>query len=70
MGIYPLLSFCYRLDGRDRTLTVNLGNLGEFTMREMATQVLRLTGSSSKLSFQPLPQDDPKQRYPNITRAR
>jgi UDP-glucuronate decarboxylase len=49
---------------------VNLGNPGEFTMLELATQVLRLTGSSSKLSFQELPQDDPKQRCPNITRAR
>jgi UDP-glucuronate decarboxylase len=49
---------------------VNLGNPGEFTMLELATQVLRLTGSSSKLSFQDLPQDDPKQRRPDITRAR
>ena len=49
---------------------VNLGNPGEFTMLELATQVLRLTGSNSKLSFQELPQDDPKQRCPDITRAR
>lgn len=49
---------------------VNLGNPGEFTMLELATQVLRLTGSSSKLSFQPLPQDDPKQRCPDISMAK
>jgi len=49
---------------------VNLGNPGEFTMLELATQVLKLTGSTSKLSFLPLPQDDPKQRCPDITRAR
>ncbi len=49
---------------------VNLGNPSEFTMLDLATQVLRLTGSSSKLSFQALPQDDPKQRRPDISRAR
>jgi UDP-glucuronate decarboxylase len=49
---------------------VNLGNPGEFTMLELAPQVLKLTGSTSKLSFLPLPQDDPKQRCPDITRAR
>jgi UDP-glucuronate decarboxylase len=74
-------SFCYvddlvegfiRLMGSEAGVLgpVNLGNPGEFTMLELATQVLRLTGSSSKLSFQELPQDDPKQRRPDITRAR
>lgn len=48
---------------------VNLGNPAEFTMLELANQVLRLTKSSSKLSFQALPQDDPKQRRPDIERA-
>jgi UDP-glucuronate decarboxylase len=74
-------SFCYvddlvegfiRLMGSEARVLgpVNLGNPGEFTMLELATQVLRLTGSTSKLSFQELPQDDPKQRRPDITRAR
>jgi UDP-glucuronate decarboxylase len=74
-------SFCYvddLVEGFIRLMSseagvlgpVNLGNPGEFTMLELATQVLRLTGSSSKLSFLPLPQDDPKQRRPDITRAR
>jgi UDP-glucuronate decarboxylase len=49
---------------------VNLGNPGEFTVRELAEKVLRLTGSKSRLIFMPLPQDDPKQRQPNIDQAR
>jgi len=49
---------------------VNLGNPGEFTIRELAEQVIELTGSSSKLSFLPLPADDPTQRQPNIDIAR
>jgi UDP-glucuronate decarboxylase len=48
---------------------VNIGNPNEFTMLELATKVIDLTGSKSKLIFQPLPSDDPKQRQPNITRA-
>jgi UDP-glucuronate decarboxylase len=48
---------------------VNLGNPGEFTMRELADIVLELTGSSSELAFRPLPQDDPRQRRPNIDLA-
>jgi len=54
----------------DVTGPINLGNTGEFTMRELAEAVLRLTGSKSKLAFRPLPQDDPKQRQPNIAVAR
>ena len=49
---------------------INMGNPGEFTMIELAEKVLRLTGSSSKLINLPLPQDDPKQRKPDITKAR
>jgi UDP-glucuronate decarboxylase len=48
---------------------VNIGNPNEFTMLELATKVIELTGSKSKLIFQPLPSDDPKQRQPNITKA-
>ncbi|MFN8050837.1 MAG: GDP-mannose 4,6-dehydratase [Acidimicrobiales bacterium] len=48
---------------------VNLGNPDEFTMLELAELVLELTGSSSKLSFEPLPQDDPTQRRPDTTIA-
>ncbi len=48
---------------------MNLGNPGEFTMRELAELVLELTGSSSQLEFHPLPDDDPRQRKPEISKA-
>ena len=48
---------------------ISLGNPGEYTMLELAEKVLQLTGSRSKLVFQPLPQDDPRQRKPDITLA-
>ncbi|SFC73779.1 UDP-glucuronic acid decarboxylase family protein [Tropicimonas isoalkanivorans] len=51
-------------------LPVNLGNPGEFTIRELAEQVIDLTGSRSKIVTLPLPKDDPQQRQPDITRAR
>jgi UDP-glucuronate decarboxylase len=74
-------SFCYvddlvdgliRLMGSPAALTgpVNLGNPVEFTMLELAEMVLTETGSSSPLVRQPLPQDDPKQRQPDITLAK
>ena len=74
-------SFCYvddliegfiRLMNTEPGFTgpVNLGNPGEFTMLELAEKVIELTGSSSKLTFMPLPQDDPKQRQPNIELAK
>ncbi len=49
---------------------INLGNPGEFTMLELAEKVLKITGSKSKISFKPLPADDPKQRCPDITIAK
>ncbi len=49
---------------------VNIGNPGDFTMLELAEKVIELTGSKSKIIFQPLPQDDPRQRKPDITVAR
>lgn len=74
-------SFCYvddLIDGMirlmdspaDFTGPVNIGNPGEFTMLELAETVLRLTGSRSRLRHEPLPQDDPKQRQPDINLAR
>ena len=74
-------SFCYVDDlvdgliglmesGDGITGPINLGNPGEFSIRELAEQVLDLTGSGSKLIHKPLPQDDPKQRQPNIARAK
>ena len=49
---------------------INLGNPGEFTIKELAEHVIDLTGSGSKMVHEPLPQDDPKQRQPNIARAK
>ena len=74
-------SFCYvddliegmiRLMDTDDSVTgpINVGNPGEFTMIELAENVLKLTKSKSKLVRLPLPADDPKQRKPDITRAR
>ena len=74
-------SFCYvddlvdglmRLMDAEQPFTgpVNLGNPGEFTILQLAEQVIRLTGSASRLSFAPLPSDDPLQRMPDIARAR
>ncbi|MBA4339711.1 UDP-glucuronic acid decarboxylase family protein [Hyphomonas sp.] len=74
-------SFCYvddlvrglmgLMDSPDHiTGPINIGNPGEFTIRQLAEQVIDLTGSKSKLVFMPLPQDDPKQRQPNIEKAR
>lgn len=74
-------SFCYvddlvegfiRLMATDDDVTgpVNLGNPGEFTIKELAEKVIEMTGSKSKLIFEDLPTDDPKQRQPDITLAR
>lgn len=74
-------SFCYVSDLIDAMIRmmgspedfvgpVNIGNPGEFTMLELAKQVIQLTGSRSQLVFQALPSDDPKQRQPDITLAR
>jgi UDP-glucuronate decarboxylase len=74
-------AFCYVDDLIDGFITlmnspaeitgpINLGNPGEFTIRELAELILDMTGSRSKLVFHPLPADDPKQRQPNIARAK
>jgi dTDP-glucose 4,6-dehydratase len=72
-------SFCYvsdeidgfmRLSKSSEHLPVNIGNPTEFTILECAHQVLKVTGSKSKIRYEPLPQDDPKQRRPDITKAR
>ena len=54
----------------DVTVPVNIGNPEEYTIRQLAEMTLQVTGSSSQLSFVPLPIDDPAQRQPDITRAR
>ncbi|MBI1339838.1 NAD-dependent epimerase/dehydratase family protein [bacterium] len=61
---------CMMQTGDDVTGPINIGNPGEFSMRELAEIVLELTGSKSPLEYRPLPADDPKQRRPDITLAR
>jgi UDP-glucuronate decarboxylase len=56
-------------EGEDLHLPVNLGNPGEFTMLELAQEVAKAVGNNIKITHLPLPQDDPKQRKPNIERA-
>ena len=74
-------SFCYvddlidamvRMMNSEQGFTgpVNIGNPGEFTMLQLAETVLKLSGSKSKIVYQPLPSDDPKQRQPNIDLAK
>lgn len=74
-------SFCYvddlvegfiRLMNTDDSVTgpINLGNPGEFTMKELALKIVALTGAKSKLVHMPLPADDPRQRQPDISKAK
>ena len=72
-------SFCYvsdeidgivRLSRSSEHAPVNIGNPTEFTILECAKQVIAVSGSASKIQFEPLPQDDPKQRRPDISKAR
>ena len=65
-----LIEGIYRLMMSDTNLPVNIGNPREMTILEFAQEILRATGARSKVIFKPLPQDDPKQRKPDITRAR
>ena len=60
----------YRLLMSDYHLPVNIGNPDEITIREFAEEIVKLTGTKQKIIYQPLPKDDPKQRQPNITKAR
>ncbi len=59
-----------RLAKSDEHLPVNVGNPTEFTILECAKKVIAVTGSKSQIKFEPLPQDDPKQRRPDITKAK
>jgi dTDP-glucose 4,6-dehydratase len=65
-----LVEGIYRLLLSDYAYPVNIGNPDEITIREFAEEILKLTGANQKVIFEPLPQDDPKQRQPDITKAR
>ena len=65
-----LVDGIYRLLLSDYALPVNIGNPAEITLKEFAEEVIALTGTKGKIVYEPLPQDDPKQRQPDITKAR
>jgi dTDP-glucose 4,6-dehydratase len=65
-----LVEGIYRLLLSDYAQPVNIGNPDEITIREFAEEILKLTGANQKIIFQELPQDDPKQRQPDITKAK
>ena len=65
-----LVEGIYRLLMSDYTKPVNIGNPAEITLQQFAEEVLALTGSKSKIVYEALPQDDPKQRKPDITKAK
>src|SRR6516162_3259747 len=68
--VSDLIAGIYRLMMSDYSLPVNIGNPAELTVLEFAREIIRATGSRSKVIFKPLPQDDPRQRRPDISRAR
>jgi dTDP-glucose 4,6-dehydratase len=65
-----LIEGIYRLMMSDTEMPVNIGNPHELTVLEFAREIIRATGSRSRIVFKPLPQDDPRQRKPDISRAR
>src|SRR5438105_11864157 len=67
--VSDLVEGIYRLMLGDYGLPMNIGNPAELTVLEFAKEIIRATGSRSKISFEPLPQDDPRQRRPDITKA-
>jgi dTDP-glucose 4,6-dehydratase len=65
-----LVEGIYRLLMSDYVLPMNIGNPSEITIKEFAEEIIKLTGTTQKIIYQPLPKDDPKQRQPDITKAR
>jgi dTDP-glucose 4,6-dehydratase len=65
-----LIEGIYRLLMSDYNMPVNIGNPDEISLKEFAEEVLKLTGTDVKISYQPLPADDPKQRKPDISKAK
>jgi dTDP-glucose 4,6-dehydratase len=68
--VSDLVDGLYRLMHSDERYPVNLGNPREMTILEFAEEIRRLTGSASEIVYQPLPEDDPRQRQPDIGKAR
>lgn len=68
--VSDLVEGIYRLLLSDYAYPVNIGNPSEITINQFAEEIIKLTGSNSKVTYLPLPKDDPKQRQPDITRAK
>ena len=68
--VEDLVEGIYRLLMSDYVLPVNIGNPDQITLKDFAEEVIKLTGAKQKIIYKPLPQDDPKQRQPDITRAK
>lgn len=68
--VADLVEGIYRLLMSDYDMPVNIGNPAEITLKEFAEEVIKLTGTSQKIVYKPLPVDDPKQRQPDITKAK
>lgn len=68
--VSDLIDGIYKLMMADHSLPVNIGNPEEITMLDLAKEIIKLSGSKSKIVFQALPQDDPKVRQPDITKAK
>lgn len=68
--VSDLIDGIYKLLMSDESNPINIGNPAEITIKQFAEEVLEITGSKSKIAYKPLPQDDPKVRQPDITRAK
>jgi dTDP-glucose 4,6-dehydratase len=68
--VQDLVEGLYRLASSEERYPVNLGNPQEMTILEFAERIQRLTGAKAHLEFKPLPEDDPKKRQPNISKAK
>lgn len=68
--ISDLIDGLYRLMMSDYQMPINLGNPGEFTISELAEKIIKITGCTCGVKLYPLPEDDPKQRRPDITKAK
>ena len=68
--VSDLIEGIYRLLTSDQNNPINIGNPNEMTIKEMADKILQATNSESKITYVPLPEDDPKVRQPDITRAK
>jgi dTDP-glucose 4,6-dehydratase len=65
-----LIEGIYRLLMSDYSEPINIGNPAEITIKEFAEEIIKLTGTTQKIIYKPLPEDDPKQRQPDISLAR